>query len=98
MHYDTACQAVRKGVCLELRYDDFTRTVEVHAVGTSTAGNVVMRVWQVRGGGVHNESVGWALMRLDEVANVVLTNEKSEAPRPGYRRGDKGMQRIFCEL
>ncbi len=98
MHYETACEALQKRVCLDLRYEGFTRTVEIHAVGTSNSGNTVMRVWQVRGGNVHNEPVGWKLMRLDEIASAALTNEKSQAPRPGYKRGDKGMQRIICEL
>ena len=98
MHSGTACEALKKGVCLELRYSGFSRIVEVHAVGISTAGNTVMRVWQVRGGSVHNEPVGWKMMKLDEAASVALTDEKSQAPRPGYKPGDKGMQRIVCEL
>ncbi len=98
MFSSTACDALAKGVCLELRYDGFTRTVEVHAVGVSTAGNEVMRVWQVRGGSVSNEPIGWKLMRLDEAASVALTSERSQAPRVGYKKGDRGMVRIFCEL
>ena len=57
-----------------------------------------MRVWQVRGGSVHNEPVGWKLMRLDEARSVAITNEKSAAPRPGYKSGDKGMTSILCQL
>jgi hypothetical protein len=98
MHSDTACEALNKGVCLELRYSGFSRIVEVHAVGTSTAGNPVMRAWQVRGGSVSNEPVGWKLMRLDEAAGAALTTERSLAPRPGYKQGDRGMTRIFCQL
>lgn len=98
MHSSTACDALRKGVCLEVRYDGFTRVVEVHAVGVSTARNPVMRVWQVRGGSVHNEPVGWKLMRLDEALGVALLSERSAAPRPGYKPGDKGMQTIVCQL
>jgi len=98
MHSETACEALRKGVCLELRYNSYARVVEVHAVGISTAGNPVMRAWQIRGGSVSNEPVGWKLMRLDEAMGAALTNERSEAPRPGYKPGDKGMQQIICEL
>ena len=98
MHSETACEALRKGLCLELRYNGYSRIVEVHAVGISTAGNPVMRAWQVRGGSVSNEPVGWKLMRLDEAVGAVLTNEKSDAPRSGYKPGDKGMQQITCQL
>lgn len=98
MHPGTACDALNKGVCLEVRYDGYTRIVEVHAVGISTAGNHVMRVWQVRGGSVSNEPVGWKLLRLDETTGVALTAEKSAAPRAGYKPGDKGMVQIICQL
>lgn len=95
---DTACQALELGQVLELRYDGFYRYVEVHAVGVSTAGNAVMRCWQVRGGSASGEPVGWKLMRLDEVLNAAISDEPSQAPRPGYSRGDKGMSRITCQL
>jgi hypothetical protein len=50
-----------------------------------------MRVWQVRGGSVHNEPIGWKLMRLDEILSVHIINEKSLAPRPRYNRSDPAM-------
>lgn len=78
--------------CLELRYNGYSRVVEVHAVGLFSEGNSLMRVWQVRGGSVQNEPVGWKLMRLDEGFSAFVTNEKSMAPRPGYKRGDPAMR------
>jgi hypothetical protein len=99
MHTSTPCEALRLGVALELRYDGFSRVVEVHAVGEAATGHRVMRVWQIRGGSASDEPVGWKLMRLDEGFSVHLTNEKSMAPRQGYKRGDKAMkQRIYCQL
>jgi hypothetical protein len=98
MQSATACDALKNGVCLEIRYDGFTRDVEVHAVGISTAGHPVMRIWQVRGGSVHNEPIGWKLLRVDEAIGLALLAEQSNAPRPGYKRGDKGMTTILCQL
>lgn len=92
-----ACEALAAGKCLELRYSGFSRVVEVHAVGVSTAGNEVMRAWQVRGGSVSGEPVGWKLMRLDEALSAAIINEPSQAPRHGYARGDKGMASISCQ-
>lgn len=57
-----------------------------------------MRVWQVRGGSNSNERVGWKLLRLDEAIAAHVINEKSEAPRHGYKRGDKAMAFIDCQI
>jgi hypothetical protein len=97
MWKSVACDALRQGKCLELRYDGFSRIVEVHAVGTSEEGNDLMRVWQVRGGSVSNERSGWKLLRLDEAFGAHLTDEESEAPRKGYKCGDKAMMFIDCQ-
>jgi hypothetical protein len=98
MYSATACNALRQGACLEIRYDGYARVVEVHAVGVSTAGHEVMRVWQVRGGSVHNEPVGWKMLRLDEASGVAILSERSQAPRPGYKRGDRAMYTITCQI
>jgi len=98
MWYATACEAISQGKRLEVRYDGYSRVVEVHACGVTKDGNEVMRVWQVRGGSVHGEPIGWKLLRLDETVGYGLTEEPSAAPRPGYRRGDKAMRQIYCEV
>jgi hypothetical protein len=98
MWKSVASDALRQGKCLELRYDGFSRIVEVHAVGTSEEGNDLMRVWQVRGGSVSNERTGWKLLRLDEAFGARVTDEESEAPRKGYKRGDKAMRLIASQI
>jgi len=95
---DIACSALRAGKVLELRYDGFGRSVEVHAVGFSKEGHKLMRVWQIRGGSDSGEPMGWKLMRLDEVQAAIATGENSLAPRAGYRRSDRAMTRIICQL
>jgi hypothetical protein len=72
--------------------------VEVHAVGASKDDNEIMRVWQVSGGSVSHEPIGWKLLRLDEARGVTVTNDSSAAPRPDYKRDDRAMQRILCQL
>ena len=98
MYYATACQALREGKRLRVGYDGFSRVVEVHAVGETKKGNQVMRVWQVRGGSVSNEAMGWKLLRLDEALSFGILDEPSSAPRPDYSRNDKVMTRIFCQV
>ena len=98
MHVQIACEALRSGHVLELRYDGYSRLVEVHAVGFNDDDNAVMRVWQVSGGSMNSEPVGWKLLRLDEAADAVVTQQKSLAPRPGYKPGDPVMQQMTCQL
>jgi hypothetical protein len=98
MWVKTACDALQSGCILQLRYDGYTRDVEVHAVGVTKENHAVMRVWQVAGGSVSHEPVGWKLLRLDEATGASVTNQKSLAPRPGYKRGDKVMSTIRCQL
>lgn len=85
-------------MCLEIRYDGFARLVEVHAVGFSSEGHALMRVWQVSGGSSSGERSGWKLLRLDEASSYGVSNSVSQAPRSGYKRGDKAMPTIVCEL
>lgn len=94
----TACQALQEGKCLEVRYDGYSRVVEVHAAGYTKEGNEIIRVWQVRGGSVSGERTGWKLMRLDEARSAHVIDEPSQAPRSGYKRDDTAMERIRCQV
>src|ERR1700674_881338 len=94
----TSCEALRSGHVLELRYDGYSRFVEVHDVGFTEDDNPIVRAWQVSGGIGNNETVGWKLLRLDEVSEAVTTHHPSLAPREGYRPGDPIMKGITCQL
>lgn len=58
----------------------------------------MLRGWQVRGGGARRERQGWKLLRLAEASAAVISEEPSQAPRKGYKLGDKDMARIICEI
>ena len=94
----TACEALRSGHVLELRYDGYSRFVEVHDVGFTEDDNPIMRAWQVSGGIGNNEPVGWKLLRIDEASEAVITHQRSLAPREGYTPGDPLMKVITCQL
>jgi hypothetical protein len=97
MRVEFACQAVRERRCLELRYDGWSRTVEVHAVGYSSEGNSIMRVWQSEGGSNSGQR-GWKLLRLDEIVSAQLGRQLTDLPRLGYKRNDRAMERIVCQI
>lgn len=94
-----AMQAIDEKKVLQLDYGGWTRLVEVHAVGVSTAGNPVLRGWQLTGGSQSGGHAGWKLFDLDKVPETFkLTDYPSEAPREGFRRGDNAMLEIFREV
>jgi hypothetical protein len=57
-----------------------------------------MRVWQVRGGSVGGEPVGWKMMRLEQVTGAYLTAEPSQAPRPDFNPQDPTIARVICQV
>ena len=97
MIMDAAKDAFRQSKVLELRYAGFNRLVEVHAIGYSRDGHAIMRCWQLSGGG-KGKRVGWRLIRLDDAAAAHISSDGSAAPRRGYKRGDRDMERILLEL
>lgn len=92
--------AMDTGLRLVVQYhnDEASRVTEPHAIGFSLAGNLVARVYQVRGHSNDIDTEGWKMLDLSKVELVWLLSEKSEIPRPGYKVGDKGMSRILQEL
>jgi len=91
-----ACQAIETGRCLEIRYGDCTRILEVHRVGINLRGEHILSGWQISGPAC--ERVGWKLIDLKEPIDLTLTNIASQAPRPDYRRGAKQFIGIMCQL
>jgi hypothetical protein len=94
--YAIACNALELGKCLEIRYDDFVRVIEVHRVGISPKGDHILSGWQISGPA--HERVGWKLVNLAEPIQLTLTDIPSQAPRPDYRRGAKQFVGIICQL
>ncbi len=98
MLHNLPVAALQSGARLCLQYDGFTRIVEVHAVGVSTAGNPCMRVFQTAGGSVSGEPIGWKMMILDKSFSMHMTEEVAQSPRQGYAKNDRGMSVIFAQL
>ena len=94
----TICQAINEQRLLRLYYDPGLRTVEPHAHGESRGGNDLLRAFQTSGASASGEHVNWKLFRLDRITSLELLEETFPGSRPEYRRNDKAMALIYCQL
>lgn len=91
--------AVRNRHLVRLLYEGGFRIIEPHAYGHNDNKNHdLIRAFQVSGSSKSFEYVGWKLFRCDEMLSLQVLEQHFSGPRPGYKRGDKALDRIYCEL
>jgi hypothetical protein len=94
---DEIIAAIQGRRLITFSYDGIAREAQPCAVGVSRAGNEVLRCYQVRGGHVA-PGHDWDLCELSKIRNLIVTNNTFNGEPTGYRRGDRGMTRIYAEL
>lgn len=82
---------------LELKYSGYKRTVEPHAYGRDKSGDEILRCYQTSGGSQSGERVGWKLLKVADIY-AIHTLKLVFSKRPDYKRNDKAMDNIFCQL
>ena len=92
------CDAIHNRCVLKFTYEGHPRIVEPHAYGLSRTLSEVIRCYQTGGTSRSGKTPDWRLMRVDRIESLIVTEEHFVGERPGYKRGDKGMSTIFCEL
>jgi hypothetical protein len=92
------CDAIHNRCILRFTYDGLFRIVEPHAYGLSLTGNEVIRCYQTGGTSHSGKLPAWRLMEVAKIMFLAVTQEHFVGVRPGYKRGDKDMTTIFCEL
>lgn len=91
--------AMETGNALEFEYDGKPRLVEVHAIGKSTTGKIVMRAYQVMGDSQSGETEGFKLLNLGKIFEFPkMISIKSLAPRDLYKENDLAMIDILAQL
>jgi hypothetical protein len=91
------CAAIRERKTLELRYNGYSRLVEPYAYGASANDEDLLRCYQMSGGSNSGETTGWKLLKTADIYMLQATTSTFECRRE-YRRGDKAMDRIYCQL
>ena len=91
-------QAIAERRLIELRYGSFVRVVEPHAYGVDASGVEKLRCWQVSGGSDSAERSGWKLFMADHIRSTTMCEGQFSSARPGYKRQDTAMRRIYAQL
>ena len=82
---------------LELRYHGYARIVEPHAYGRDKSGDEILRCYQISGGSESGERTGWKLLKVADAYSLNVLKDAFQA-RLEYKRNDKAMEYIFCQL
>ena len=94
----TICNAINNKCVLRFTYHGHHRVVEPQAHGLSQRLNEVVCCYQT-GGTSHSGKVpDRRLMKVSQIEFLTVTKEHFAGVRSGYRKGDKRMSTIFCEL
>lgn len=92
------CEAIEQRRVLRFRYRDTLRIVYPCAHGWLDTGNEALRAHEVRLDGDELRVGFGKLFLLSTMSSVEVTDVPFDHPPPGYRRGDRGMVRIHCQL
>ena len=88
------CKAIRERRLIEFNYKDKARVVEPHTLGYTTDGVLTLSAWQTRGG----SGVGFRDFHVSLIHSLTPREEVFSGPRLEYRRDDKTLSRIVCQL
>ena len=86
------CQAISKKLVLQISYNNKVRLIEPHAYGVDALGNDLLNGWQ------QTPQPVWRSFRLHRVTLISTTPAHFERPRPEYKRNDKTLSRIYCQV
>jgi predicted DNA-binding transcriptional regulator YafY len=88
------CAAIQARQVVTFTYKFKVRTVEPHAVGYDSDGDLTLCGWQLAGGSGQD----FRDFHLDKATSFSTTGTTFAMPRPGYNRNDPTLSRILCQL
>ena len=96
---DLLAAAINGRLLVTLWYSPGARTIEPHALGHGSDGQLLLRAFQIEGASSSGEHVHWKLFRLDRMRDAGHNGATFDGPRPEYKRNDRAMTRgIIAQL
>ena len=94
----TICQAIGTRAVIEFSYGGGHRVVEPHTHGISTAGNEVLRGYQISGYSSSQSSPFWRLFDVSRITGLTVTTGTFPTNRPDFDPDDDGMTQVHCHV
>ena len=94
---DLLCRAITEKRLVQFKYDGRSRIVEPFCCGISTAGNYVLRGFQIRGSD-KTKPLCWRLYELSEISQMSITQHSFKGKRQDYNPEDSTITEIFCRI
>lgn len=88
------CEAIASLQIIQFTYKGKIRTVEPHALGYDSDGDLTLSAWQLSGGSGQD----FRDFHVDKLSGLATTGERFAGARQGYRKDDKTLSRIVCQL
>jgi len=92
------CNAIHNKKIISFVYDGGKRIVEPFCHGISSAGNEVLRGFQVGGYSKTGNPIGWKLFKVSDMSGILITQNVFTGNRPGYNAKDSAMTSICCHI
>jgi hypothetical protein len=90
--------AIETRAVLRIIYKRGERLVEPYCHGISTAGNEVIRAYQLSGASESGKSEGWKMLKVSGISHAEILPRKFVIVRNEYNPNDKGMRRIISRI
>ncbi len=94
---DLLCRAITDKHLVQFKYGGRSRIVEPFCCGISTAGNYVLRGFQIRGSD-KTKPLCWRLYELSEISQLSITQHGFKGKRADYNAADTEITNIFCRI
>ncbi len=94
---DLLCRAITDKRLVQFKYDGRSRIVEPFCCGISTAGNYILRGFQIRGTD-KTKPLCWRLYELAEMSQLSVTQHSYKGKRADYNPEDTAITKIFCQI
>ena len=91
------CALISTRAIITFTYDGGgERRAEPHSYGVSSAGNDVLRAYQLEGASVSGKPRGWKLFEVAKIGKLTDTGTQFAGARDDFDPADKQMRSIYC--